>query len=409
MDHKTNTLLIGLGARFHRYGNRLHVENQTISGLKAWQENFARVIAFGIADDTPPPKAWSDAEAAGLTLPEFELVPLPDTYRLSTLRRSKREAEAILRDCMNRASFRVFSYGGWIGDPGEIAAALARKNRLSHAVWLDRVESRLVRQQGSSTSLAKLKSHIKSLILSRYETRAVRAADLALLHGATVYNHFHKIARVPQVIEDIHLRAEDRIPAPALSKKREIVKEGPLRVLYCGRADSMKGGFEWVRTLALLKLAGVAYRATWIGDGSQREDMERRARQGGLTEDIVSFPGFLEDRDAVIQQYRDAHVLMFCHKTDESPRNLIESLHAATPIVGFRDAYAEGLVSEKGAGVLVDRGDVDALARAVASIATDRERLAGLIEKAGRSAAHLTREKVFKQRSDLVRRYLGDT
>lgn len=310
---------------------------------------------------------------------------------------------------MKRATFRTFAYGGWIGDPGDIAAALARKHGLSHAVWLDRVESQLVVQQSFANIRSRLVAMIKSKIMSRNENRAVSRATLALLHGATVYNHFQKIAKNPQLTEDIHLSADDRIPAAALSQKIATATAGPLRILYCGRADPMKGGHDWVSALGLLKSAGVDLRAIWLGSGSQLGDMQRQARQLGLTEEEVSFPGFLEDRQAIQQNYRNAHVLMFCHKTDESPRNLIESLHAATPIVGFGDPYAEGLVNEEGAGVLVRRGDVDGLAKAITALATDRERLADLIDRAGRSARHLTKEQVFKHRSDLIRHHLGQT
>lgn len=403
LDPRGDTLLIGLGARFFRFENRLYVENQTISGLKAWQANFPQVVAFSICDHSSPPDGWSDAEAAGLIAPEFELLELPDTYRIRTLRRSRREAERLLLDCMKRAPYRVFSYGGWIGDPGEIAAALARKKGLPHAVWLDRVESRLVRQQSETTISAKVNSLIKSHILSRYEKRAVRTADLALLHGATVYNHFEGISQNPQIAEDIHLRAEDRISATALSQKLESARSHPLRILYCGRADPMKGGHEWVRTLSLIKAAGVEFRALWLGDGGQLNEIKEQARKFGLSDEEVSFPGFVNDRESVLQHYRSAHVLMFCHKTDESPRNLIESLHSATPIVGYRDPYAEALVNEHGGGALVPRGDVEGLARSVAALAADRIKLANLIERAALSAMHLTREEVFKQRSDLVR------
>lgn len=405
---KNDTLLIGLGARFYRHNGRIYIENQTISGLKAWQDNFQRVIAFSIAKDCEPPKGWSDAQAEGLEMPLFEFVSLPDTYLISTLKRSRREAEAALLACMHRAAYRVFSYGGWIGDPGEIAAALARKHELSHAVWLDRVESSRVWQESSFKTTAKAKAFIKSRIISRQENRAVRTANLALLHGATVYHHFQGIARNPQVSEDIHLLTEDRISFQALSQKLKNVSEGPLRILYCGRAELMKGPHEWVQALRLLKTSGVEFCATWIGGGSQLEEIESWSRQNGLAEEDVSFPGFLESRSAVINKYRDAHILMFCHKTDESPRNLIESLHAATPIVGFRDPYAEKLVNEKGGGVLVHRGDVNELVKTVKDLAVDRKNLASLIEKAGQSASQLTREKIFKQRSDIVRKYLGD-
>lgn len=403
-----DTLLIGLGAHFFQFGGRTYVENQTISGLKAWQQNFPRVIAYGISKAEAPPRGWSDAEAEGLTDPEFELVELPDTYRLRTLRRTRLECERILLDCMQRASFRVFSYGGWIGDPGEIAAALARKHGLSHAVWLDRVESKVMRHSGEQTRIGHAKSIIKTRIVSRHENRAVQNADLALLHGATVYDHFRTRARNPHLAENIHLQAEDRISADALSEKIETLKSGPLRILYCGRAETMKGAFEWVRTLAHLKTANIAFRAEWVGEGSQLEEMKKKARDIGLSEEELSFPGFIDDRRAVLDHYRKAHVFVFCHMTEESPRNLIESLHAATPIVGFRDPYAARLVEEKGAGDLVDRGDVEGLAKVVGTLAKDRERLKALVRTAAKSASHLTRDQAFKDRSDLVRRYLGD-
>jgi glycosyltransferase involved in cell wall biosynthesis len=309
---------------------------------------------------------------------------------------------------MKRTPFRVFSYGGWIGDPGEIAAALARKHQLCHAVWLDRVESKVILHSSKFSKVGYVKSIIKSQIVTFYENRAVRRADLALLHGATVYDHFRKTAKNPQLAEDIHLQAEDRISDNALTEKLSTLKSGPLQILYCGRADPMKGGYEWIQTLIRLKAKNSDFHATWVGDGSLLEGMKTAARSAGLTDEKLSFLGFVEDRHAVLDHYRKAHVFMFCHLTDESPRNLIESLHAATPLVGFRDRYAASLVNEKGAGDLVDRGDIEELAQRVNALAEDREQLAELVKRAADSASHLTRDRVFKDRSDLIRHYLDD-
>ena len=120
----------------------------------------------------------------------------------------------------------------------------------------------------------------------------------------------------------------------------------------------------------------------------------------------VSFHGFVSDRARVLDLLRGAHLLMFCHLTDESPRILIEALHAATPLVGFRDAFATGLVDEQGAGLLVERGDLTALADAVAGLAENRAKLHDLVERASRSASHLTRQQVFKHRSDIIKQHL---
>lgn len=403
-----DTLLIGLGARFFRSDGRLFVENQTISGLKGWQQNFSRVIAFGICKAGPPPVGWSDAQAEGLTGPAFTLVPLPDTYRLRTLRTARLEAEALLLEHMKRASFRVFSYGGGLGDPGEIAAALARKHGLAHAVWLDRVESQVVRHSGAPTWLGQARSRLKARLVAHHENRAVRAATLTLLHGATVYDHFRPTAQNPHLVEDIHLQSDDRISGDALARKLSSLQSGPLNILYCGRADPMKGGHAWIEALVRLKAADVAFRAVWVGEGRELDAMKTQARSAGLTPEEMSFPGFIADRGDVLDRYRAAHVFMFCHMTDESPRNLIESLHGATPLVGFRDPYAAKLVGEQGAGALVERGNVDDLVTAVGGLAQDRTHLADLVKRAAKSASHLTRDQVFQHRSALVRDYLGD-
>ena len=40
----------------------------------------------------------------------------------------------------------------------------------------------------------------------------------------------------------------------------------------------------------------------------------------------VALPGFIRDRSAILKVLREAQVFVFCHKTPESPRNLIEAL-----------------------------------------------------------------------------------
>ena len=407
MSARDKTLLIGLGAPFRRDDQgRLLVEAQTVSGLQAWQKHFARVIGYAICLDGPVPAGYSRADESGLVPPAFELVPLPDTYNRNVYRSQRSKVERTMHDLMQRADFDVFSYGGWLGDPGEIAASVARRERIPHAVWLDRVESQVVLAEGR-TPLQRIKAKLKSLVIARNERRALRGAELGMLHGTTVFDHFKAIARTPVKIEDIHLSQSDRIDPDALKIKKTRCLDGPLQILYCGRAAPMKGGFDWLKVLHGLSERGVDFQATWLGDGPDLEAMKRQAGAFGLLPDKVTFPGFVVDRDAVKAHYRDAQVLLFCHLTDESPRNLIESLHLATPLVGYRDGFSEGLVGECGAGTLVPRGDTGALVDAVAALASDRTRLADLITRAAKSAADLTREQVFKHRSDIVADHLS--
>ena len=399
------TLLIGVGTRLYRSGDgRQMIEAQTVSGLKGWKRSFERVVCYAIESDRPVPEGWIDAACNGIVGPEFKIVPLPDTYRLSSRSKEFRDVRERLLLEMREADYCVFSYGGWLGDPGEIAASVARANGIAHAVWLDRVESQVIRTSGSAR--AKWKARIKAEITRFNENRAVRKASLALLHGATVYQHFEKIARNPHVADNIHYSEGDRIGGEELAAKTRSCREDVLRIVYVGRAEPMKGGKHWLEVLARLKAKGVTFQASWFGDGSELSGMVAAARSMDLSETEVHFAGFVADRDIVKAAYRNAHVMLFCHLTDESPRNLIESLHAATPLIGYEDPFGRSLIAEHSAGILIERGKVEKLAEAISLLADDRDRLADLVERAARSASHLTHERVFDERSAILKREL---
>lgn len=408
MSQTDDSLLLGISAPIFRdAAGRLFIESQTISGLKAWRENFARVTAFSICRDAPPPAGWLDAAAEGIAAPDIAIVPLPDTYDLKTLLRQRGTLSGQMLQLMRETQYHTFAYGGWIGDPGEIAASVARKHGIPHAVWFDRVESQVVRAEAGKSLPARLKSALRAAIFTRNENRAVRSADLSLLHGATVFRHFSKIARNPHQVEDVHFTDGDRVDADVIAAKADAAAEGPLRILYCGRAAAMKGPLDWIRVLVGLKAQGVDFEAHWLGEGEMLAEMRAAAAEGGLTEADLRFEGFVSDPARVRDFYRRAHLLLFCHLSDESPRNLIESLHSATPLAGYRDPYSAELTGEQGAGLLVPRGDTDALVASLAALDADRARLSELIRRAGASAAHLTRDAVFRHRSDIIRSQLN--
>lgn len=410
MEPFENTLLLGFTAPVHRDADgALLLESQTVSGLRAWREHFDRVTAFTICKDEPPPQGWVPVDGRELAAEGIEIVPLPDTYLPSVRKAQQDRVAAELLGLMQRTTYHTFGYGGWLGDPGEIAAATARRHGIPHAVWFDRVESQVVRNSSGSGLKEWLKSQIKAWIIGFNERRAARAADLSLLHGATVFNHFKDIARNPHQVEDVHFTAEDRVDPGFITQKAAAARQGRLQILYCGRATRVKGPVDWLKVLVGLKQRGISFTARWVGDGEMLDEMRNFAAANGLTHDDLILEGFISDREAVRQFYCNAHLQLFCHLADESPRNLIESLHSATPLIGYRDPFAAGLVGEKGGGALVPRGAVDQLVEVLAGLDADRGRLADLIARAGGSAAHLTREHVFRHRSDVIRSQMPPT
>ena len=400
-----STLFLTLGAPFYREAGRLFVEAQSISGLKAWQRNFEGLIAASICKPGPPPAGWVDAQDEGITGPEFELMELPNGYHLPTFLRTRAEVARRLLDALRRADYRMFFIGGWLGDWGVFGARLAQAEGIPHGIWFDRVEHQVLASEHDGSLKERFKAWIKSRVTARREAQVLAHADLALLHGQTVFDSFKGMTRRPERVEDIHLEASDRIPEDGLARKLAQAEQGPLTLCYVGRADRMKGPLLWVEALARLAEAGVDFTAAWAGDGPMLEEMKALARSRGIG-DRLEFHGFVSDRDEVKDVLRRAQVMLFCHMTDESPRNLIEALFSATPLVGFTDTYARGLVDEQGAGILAERGDVDGLVKALATLDGDRSRLRALIEKAGCSARQLTRSEVFSHRAKVIKENL---
>ncbi|MDX2485660.1 MAG: glycosyltransferase [Pseudodonghicola sp.] len=397
-----DTLFLTLGAPFYRDEGRLYVEAQTVSGLKAWQQDFDRVIACSVCKTGQPPAGWIEVSGEGIDPPTFELIELPDGYHLPTYLRTRSAVQKTLLDALRRADFRLFAIGGWIGDWGVVGARLAHAHKIPHGIWFDRVESQVFAAAHDGSVKGRARAGLKSRITARTEARLLRNADLALLHGQTVYDRFAGLTRNAQIVEDVHLELCDRIPEDQLADKLAGAGAGPIRICYVGRADQMKGGLLWIDALARLAEAGVDFVAEWAGDGPQLEEMRALASRLGLSERI-RFHGFVTDRATVLGILRRAHVLLFCHMTDESPRILIETLFSATPLVGFRDSFAQRLVAEQGAGILVERGDVAGLAEALSGLNANRQQLRELIEKAGQSGLHLTRSQVFADRAKIIR------
>jgi glycosyltransferase involved in cell wall biosynthesis len=100
-------------------------------------------------------------------------------------------------------------------------------------------------------------------------------------------------------------------------------------------------------------------------------------------------------------------VFVFCHKTPESPRCLIEALMSGAAIVGYDSPYPRDLVGDAADRLLVPRDGIPALARRLAELDADRAGLAALIQAAAAVGAGYSDREVFRHRSELIRRHLS--
>lgn len=402
------TLLISVSVPLYRAADGgLLLEDQACNGLRLWAAHFARVIVLIPLETGPPPPAWVPIEAIGPALSRITLEPLPAAYRPDRFLCSYPEGRRRIRRRIAEADYMGFAFGGLFGDWGAVAAIEARRAGKPHYVWADRVESAVTRAAARAAPhwRRRLMSKLCHRPMAALERHLVRHAPLGLFHGRETFEHYAPWSPNPQLVHDIHVKAADHLSDARRAAKIAGASEGPLNILYVGRADPMKGPMDWIEALRLLAESGCEFRATWLGEGSELARMRAAVAAAGLAP-LVALPGFTRDRALVLEALRSAHVMAFCHKTPESPRCLIEALISATPIVGYEGAFARDLIAGHGGGVMIGGQNPAALAKALAALASDRARLADLIARAARDGAPFTDEEVFRHRAEMIRAHL---
>ena len=147
-----------------------------------------------------------------------------------------------------------------------------------------------------------------------------------------------------------------------MSQKLTRVAAGePLKLLYVGRVAEMKGPLDWIGVMSDLNHRGVAFYASWIGDGPLLTEARDKVTQQDLNE-VVEFSGYVGNRDQLLQAIQKSDLFVFCHKTPESPRCLIESLMSGSPILGYSSPYSQDLLGDMASRLLVNRDNFSDLA-----------------------------------------------
>lgn len=402
---KSTKLLLVTAVRLREGPNGLQVDDQTFSGIRRWAEHFSEVVFVGISLAVGQEEETSANWVEVASLPcarQVRFVALPMAYRVGAFVRTYRAVRQLLAEEVRQASHLCFTIGYLVGDWAAIAALEAISQRRKYAVWFDRVEHEVLARLVHKLPLKRqAKERATLLALRPYHHYLSRRSSLALLQGMDTFEAYASQSSNPACVYDVHTGPEDFATEIDVATKQKAIRDGdPLRIVYVGRAAEMKGPLDWLEAVASAVGAGVMLNATWLGDGPLLAAMQQRISQLGIA-DQVKLRGHVDDRDDVLDELRQAHLLLFCHKTPESPRCLIEALVSACPIVGYDSAYAKGLI-EGGGGTLTPLNDVGTLGATLVGLSSDREKLARMVEQAARAGQRFEESELYRERAALI-------
>jgi len=411
------SILLVLPVAFRKDTNgELLFEKQAFNGLERWADNFDRLV---VACPLELEKNHSPNNSSVEYLPvnqlisrsRIEFVPLPYAYKFVAFLKTYRRTRELLAKTIRKCQYLSFAIGGLIGDWASVASLEAIRQKRHFSIWTDNVGHKLIKSGHlDSVGLKRIYRRIKnnwiiSPLVEKLERRIIAACDLGLFHGRDCFDAYAKYCRCPQLVHNIHLKPDDRISSERLNEKIQHVVSGePLRLIYAGRVMGIKGPMDWVQVMSRLHSQGLRFQATWIGDGPQLAEMQAEIQRLGLSA-VVQTPGFIGERKRLLEAIRSSDLFVFCHKTPESPRCLIEALVSGTPIMGYDSPYARDLLENSADKLLVPINNVNDLSDTIFELHTNRTLHAKLIELTYKLGTQYSDQAVFELRSTLIKEY----
>jgi colanic acid/amylovoran biosynthesis glycosyltransferase len=142
-----------------------------------------------------------------------------------------------------------------------------------------------------------------------------------------------------------------------------------LEILNVGRLAPVKGQALLIDAIGRLRDDGLDVRARIVGDGPERDALQRHIDELALS-DAVELTGAV-GQDRIRELYAQADVFCLPSFREGLPFVLIEALSMELGVVATRIMGIPELVSDGEAGLLVTPGRVDELAGALAELARD--------------------------------------
>ncbi|TSC80405.1 MAG: putative Glycosyl transferase, group 1 [Candidatus Peregrinibacteria bacterium Gr01-1014_25] len=168
-------------------------------------------------------------------------------------------------------------------------------------------------------------------------------------------------------------------------------------VACCGRLVRSKGFDRLLEALALLPRATLAV----VGDGPERERLERRARNLGIA-DRVTWRGWLEDQTAVYRALQTARVIAVPSLSEGGPRIAVEAMALGLPVVATRVGILPDVIVDGENGAFTDGSPAD-LAAVIGKLLADEAMRQRLGESARGVLGLFERRTLIKQYADFLK------
>jgi glycosyltransferase involved in cell wall biosynthesis len=179
-------------------------------------------------------------------------------------------------------------------------------------------------------------------------------------------------------------------------------ERGPLRPIFLSNRNlEAHYGVDCVlRAFALIQQQMPEAVLTVVGDGSQRQALEKLKTELGLKQ--TSFTGRVE-HDEIYRQYSNADVFLNASRIDNQPLSILEAFACGLPVVTTDAGGIPDVVADGETGLMVRVDDCKALAERAIKLLADRNTATTMTRKAQKESTKYTWEVVCDQWLHLYR------
>lgn len=198
---------------------------------------------------------------------------------------------------------------------------------------------------------------------------ALRPKGRYLATNNTVGMHEQALASAP-ALKDRMVHLSEGVDLTLFRPRSGEREPGPLRLISVSRLDEdHKDIATLIDAAGLLHTRGIGFELTIVGDGKDREALERKAGEAGLLDSgRIRFVGWVEDVPGMLAS---SDIFVNSTKFESFGRTNIEAAACGVPVVASRVIGCTESVSDGVNGVLVEPGDSNALAEAICTLIED--------------------------------------
>jgi glycosyltransferase involved in cell wall biosynthesis len=248
-------------------------------------------------------------------------------------------------------------------------------------------------------SIRGIKSYVCQDILAMRSARAIHCNGYPMYEESRFFNDNRLLYFDSRMSADLVI-ADDELASRFRGRE-----DRPLRLLFSGRYERMKGADDIIRVAIECLRRGLNIEMHTYGQGNLREKMLQLASQSPVADRIhihepIPFPD-------LVKRSREFDLFVCCHIQGDPSCTYLESFGAGLPIVGYANRMWQRLSETSHAGYASPTGEPTAVVENIARLLVDPDLLSSMSKRARSFALAHTFEQEFSLRTNALNQELA--